>query len=94
MGVPQMRKTVAFLFARSVQQGEEVFNCYGPKGNEELLLSFGFVVDDNPTDSTAVSVGLPPDDPHRLQRRRLLRAAGLMRPRYYITKGAPFSEGV
>jgi hypothetical protein len=33
------------------QAGEEVFNNYGPKPNDELLLGYGFVLPNNPDDT-------------------------------------------
>lgn len=32
------------------QAGDELYNNYGPKPNDELLLGYGFVVEDNPED--------------------------------------------
>ncbi|ODV65830.1 SET domain-containing protein [Hyphopichia burtonii NRRL Y-1933] len=37
----------------------EVFNNYGQKGNEELLLAYGFVIEGNPADTTALKIKLP-----------------------------------
>lgn len=35
----------------------EIFNNYGPKGNPELLLGYGFVMPDNPDDTIVLRVG-------------------------------------
>lgn len=35
-------------------KGYEVYNNYGAKGNEELLMGYGFVIPDNPNDSVAL----------------------------------------
>lgn len=35
----------------------EIFNNYGPKGNPELLLGYGFVIPDNPDDTIVLRVG-------------------------------------
>eukprot|EP00667_Euglena_gracilis_P003803 EG_transcript_3815 len=43
-----------------VGEGEEAFNNYGEKGNEELLMNFGFVVPDNPHDVARIRLALPP----------------------------------
>ncbi|KAK6505329.1 hypothetical protein TWF481_007235 [Arthrobotrys musiformis] len=40
--------------------GSQVFNNYGPKGNEELLMGYGFVIPDNPTDSLAMKFTISP----------------------------------
>lgn len=38
-------------------QGQEVFNNYGSsKPSEELLLAYGFVIDDNPHDTYLISL--------------------------------------
>jgi hypothetical protein len=39
-------------------QGQEVFICYGCKGNRALLKSYGFVEDDNPVDFTIIPGGV------------------------------------
>lgn len=40
--------------------GEEVFNNYGPKGNDELLLGYGFCIPDNPHNKASLSLKAPP----------------------------------
>lgn len=42
-----------------LQEGNEVLNNYGAKGNEELLLGYGFVIPNNTNDSIALRVKLP-----------------------------------
>lgn len=42
-----------------LDEGEEVFNNYGAKGNEELLMGYGFAIEKNPSDSIALKVKLP-----------------------------------
>lgn len=44
----------------SIEEGVEVFNNYGAKGNEELLMGYGFAVEKNQCDSIALKVKLPP----------------------------------
>ncbi|KAK6533189.1 hypothetical protein TWF281_007341 [Arthrobotrys megalospora] len=43
--------------------GSQVFNNYGPKGNEELLMGYGFVIPENPTDSLAMKFTVSPRGP-------------------------------
>eukprot|EP00668_Euglena_longa_P012362 GGOE01014807.1.p1 GENE.GGOE01014807.1~~GGOE01014807.1.p1 ORF type:complete len:666 (+),score=188.57 GGOE01014807.1:220-1998(+) len=43
-----------------VGKGQEVFNNYGEKGNEELLMNFGFVVENNPSDVMRIKLAVPP----------------------------------
>ena len=45
----------------STPAGEEVFNNYAPKGNEELLNGYGFCIPDNPCDEVALRIGKPPN---------------------------------
>ncbi|CAI5756245.1 unnamed protein product [Candida verbasci] len=40
-------------------QGDEIFNNYGLKGNEELLLAYGFAIENNSNDSIALKIKLP-----------------------------------
>lgn len=60
-----------------VPAGAQVFNNYGPKGNEELLLAYGFVLDDNPQDSVVVQVAVSDEDPSAEEKRALMAAMGL-----------------
>ncbi|RSM02075.1 hypothetical protein CEP52_008207 [Fusarium oligoseptatum] len=48
-----------------VEQGEQIFNNYSPKGNEDLLMGFGFCIPDNPYDQVAVRLGQISPDVHR-----------------------------
>ncbi|KAK5118856.1 hypothetical protein LTR62_000065 [Meristemomyces frigidus] len=40
--------------------GEEVFNNYGPKTNDELFLGYGFCIPDNPYDGVLLTLKPPP----------------------------------
>lgn len=42
-----------------VAKGQELFNNYGAKGNEELLAGYGFVQEDNEFDYVALKIKLP-----------------------------------
>lgn len=42
-----------------ITKGQEVFNNYGAKGNEELLAGYGFVQEDNEFDYVALKIKLP-----------------------------------
>ncbi|KAK5706254.1 hypothetical protein LTR97_001241 [Elasticomyces elasticus] len=50
------------LLTDSVEAGAEVFNNYGPKGNDELLMGYGFCIPDNPYDTVMLTLKPPPDD--------------------------------
>jgi hypothetical protein len=43
-----------------IKKGEEVFNNYGPKSNDELLIGYGFVIKNNPEDTMLLK--LPGDE--------------------------------
>ncbi|EMG49290.1 RKM1 Ribosomal lysine N-methyltransferase 1 [Candida maltosa Xu316] len=45
--------------SESIVPGNEIFNNYGLKGNEELLLAYGFCIENNPRDSVALKIKLP-----------------------------------
>lgn len=42
-----------------IEAGKEVFNNYGPKGNGELLLGYGFCIPRNPHDTVALTLKQP-----------------------------------
>ncbi|KAI3406894.2 hypothetical protein KGF56_000186 [Candida oxycetoniae] len=42
-----------------VAKGCEIFNNYGLKGNEELLLAYGFALEENNSDSVALKIKVP-----------------------------------
>lgn len=50
---------VGLKILESVESGEEVYNNYGPRDNETLLLGYGFTVPNNPFDHFSVTVRLP-----------------------------------
>ena len=72
---------VGFAAGADVAAGDEVFNNYGPKSNEELLLSYGFILDDNPQDSYHLEVArLAGEDADELRaKEQLLGALALPR---------------
>lgn len=47
------------LLKDDIKQGEELFNNYGAKGNEELLNGYGFVLENNICDSVTLRIKLP-----------------------------------
>ena len=69
-----------------VQAGEEVFNNYGSKANDELLIGYGFCVPNNPHDSILLTLKPPPEDLQMILRQT--------HPGYFTTKGEWNSEQV
>lgn len=49
------------LLGNDFKEGDELFNNYGGKGNEELLNGYGFVLDENIFDSASLKIRLPLD---------------------------------
>jgi len=45
-----------------IEEGVEVFNNYGTKGNDELLLGYGFCIPHNPHDSVRLTLKPPPQE--------------------------------
>ena len=45
--------------SESIVPGKEIFNNYGLKGNEELLLAYGFCIENNLQDSVALKIKMP-----------------------------------
>lgn len=45
-----------------VAAGEQVYNNYGPKGNDELLLGYGFCIANNPFDTVMLTLKPPPEE--------------------------------
>ena len=43
--------TIRFRCVDEIKAGEQIYNNYGPKGNQELLFTYGFAIADNPLDS-------------------------------------------
>ena len=57
--------------ARSVARDEEVFVSYGAKSNAELLLFYGFCVENNPYDDVPLSLTLPQGEVAEVTRARV-----------------------
>ncbi|KAI9188878.1 hypothetical protein H9P43_000300 [Blastocladiella emersonii ATCC 22665] len=70
---------VAFITGAAMAEGEEVFNSYGPKGNDELLLSYGFCLDlpNNPDEYVPLKPNFAAD-PAYPAKRAVLDAHGLV----------------
>ena len=43
--------SIRFQCVGGIRAGEQIYNNYGPKGNQELLFTYGFAIEDNPLDS-------------------------------------------
>lgn len=52
-------KIFTFKTEQKLRKGDEIWNSYGPKTNEELLLGYGFVVDGNEAEKAMLVLQLP-----------------------------------
>jgi hypothetical protein len=76
---PHTSFSLKLLESEAVKSGEELFNNYAPKQNDELLLGYGFCLEDNSIEQFPLKLAFPP----MLQRHAL--EAGLFMP-----KNVPF----
>jgi hypothetical protein len=53
--------TFSLLLNHKVAKYQQIFNNYAPKGNEELLMGYGFCIANNPCDQFALRLAKPPD---------------------------------
>ncbi|WBW71675.1 ribosomal lysine methyltransferase Set10 [Schizosaccharomyces osmophilus] len=65
--------SVQLVSQNTTSRGQQIFNNYGPKGNEELLLGYGFCLEDNAFDNVALRVSVHPDLPYRQQKTSVLQ---------------------
>ncbi|SGY16550.1 BQ5605_C012g06905 [Microbotryum silenes-dioicae] len=52
--------SLSLILESQVAEDEQVFNTYGPKANEEWLLGYGFVPEENPSDLLVLALSKPP----------------------------------
>lgn len=78
-------------FSRSLNNipGEQVFNSYGAKPNEELLLGYGFTMSSNPADVVALKLSLPPSPTSLPQ---TLVQVGLTQLRHFVPRSGIIPE--
>ncbi|KAF2130441.1 SET domain-containing protein [Dothidotthia symphoricarpi CBS 119687] len=57
---PHRSFTLKCLDGATFGPGEELFNNYAPKQNDELLLGYGFCLADNPIEQFALKLAFPP----------------------------------
>ncbi|PRP77191.1 hypothetical protein PROFUN_13377 [Planoprotostelium fungivorum] len=69
----------------AVSKGYQVYNNFGPRSNEKLLLNFGFVIRDNFADNFFVRLGMSQQDPLYHSKNALLTQHNLGFE-HYITK--------
>ncbi|KZP00007.1 SET domain-containing protein, partial [Calocera viscosa TUFC12733] len=55
-GVGERGPYINLVHHPALEAGWQVFNNYGPKGNAEFLLGYGFTIPDNPDDTILLSI--------------------------------------
>lgn len=73
------RQAFNFTINEHVDPGVEIYNNYGPKGNDELLVGYGFCIPNNPYDTVAMTLKPPYQD--------LQDALKSFRPEYFDRAG-------
>lgn len=59
---------VGLQILEDYQSGQEVYNNYGPRDNEGLLMSYGFVIEDNLYEHVLISINAHPGTPLEIAR--------------------------
>lgn len=57
---PRASFSLKLLEGAAFKPGQELYNNYAPKQNDELLLGYGFCLDDNPTEQFSLKLAFPP----------------------------------
>lgn len=72
-------KSFSLNTVASIEAGNQVFNNYAPKANEELLLGYGFCTPNNPCDEVGMRLAQPPAIMHDALRQSL--------PDHFVSQG-------
>ncbi|KAJ2661709.1 hypothetical protein IWW48_002255 [Coemansia sp. RSA 1200] len=67
---------VQFVTNEKLRAGAQVFNNYGPKSNEELLMGYGFCIPNNPFSYYHIRMNYS-KDPMAARKRQILERAGI-----------------
>lgn len=57
VAVPSSTSKISLVLHTKTPAGSELFNNYGPKPNAELILGYGFTLQDNPDDTIVLKIG-------------------------------------
>ncbi len=60
---------VGLQILESYKSEQELCNNYGPRDNEGLLLTYGFIIENNPFDHLVISIRVPPGSPLEVARK-------------------------
>ncbi|GAD94457.1 SET domain protein [Paecilomyces variotii No. 5] len=67
--------------------GREIGNNYGPRGNEQLMMNYGFCISENLCDYRVVSLRAPPGSPlyeAKIQQKQAFPETGNKEDQYYV----------
>lgn len=97
--------TLKILSHEEIQPGDEIYNNYAPKQNDELLLGYGFCVPDNPVEQFAIKMRLSPEIEQAARSMNLFSSTSIPfemdtsfladakdEPEYMRPKGHPFGR--
>ena len=97
--------TLKILSHEEMQPGDEIYNNYAPKQNDELLLGYGFCVPDNPVEQFAIKMRLNPEVEQAARSMNLFHPTSIPfemdtsfltdtkdEPEYMRSKGHPFGR--
>jgi hypothetical protein len=85
---------VSFVSRQSFQKGKPLFLSYGPKGNENLLGNYGFVLQENPEDYYKIFLNVREEDPLYETRIRILEKLKLKRDYMLFMNDENLSENL
>ncbi|KAJ3179732.1 hypothetical protein HDU85_004731 [Gaertneriomyces sp. JEL0708] len=80
-------ENVTFVALDGFAGGEEVFNNYGAKGNENLLANYGFVLENNQEDYVKIALNVSDEDPLAERKLKALAKAQPNRLVYLLFAG-------
>ncbi|CAO3643652.1 unnamed protein product [Cunninghamella blakesleeana] len=82
--------TLSFITGQSFNAGEQLYNNYGPKSNEELLLGYGFCLPNNEFDHISLKANITRDPQYaekmEIIKRLKLESGNIDSLTYYIHK--------
>ncbi|CAG8447945.1 2184_t:CDS:10 [Scutellospora calospora] len=79
------RNKLRLVASDYIEAGQQIYNNYGSKSNEELLVGYGFCIPDNPDDWVVIKVNIS-QDPQCDEKLDLLSSLGLSEITHFIKK--------
>jgi hypothetical protein len=83
---------VSYIARQFFQKGKPLFLSYGPKGNENLLSNYGFVLQDNPEDYYKIFLNVRKEDPLYEKRIQIIERLQLKRDYMIFNNDERLSE--